>query len=531
MKIAIVLKLFCLILSVSKVTCQIERSSTPLNVETQTHRKEVIDTNKDTVRRIQALENCVTSLLEIKIKPLKADDCCLTKICFNNYLLNKIVHSHSQVKGLLLKLCTDKFCLDKENTFGCNLSANILPENYTFSSLLEANRSSSDGSPKIGNKSDNIQSQSEENDDKKIVRSNNGFIASNSPITDGLQFLDVPRGDDMRIPGLRILNEYLLFGPFSTLMGYLQPAGFPLELLKDFLDQKIGFEIFVMQVLKLEMVVVGWILFWAMLSIGLPFAISAQLCCRGNIRRLDEEFSTTGSTTNFYDKWTGNTLVVLLHVLLVLLLCPIILILAGNEQISKSISNAEYSQEIIYEDIHTFIRNTHMQISLVTTSSTDITFEAIRKDFEDLENLLGKPYQQALAAETGIDIALEALQELKISTAQVTNLVSDILNDCTLAGKESVLLQEQLREISRELTTARQQCNLKDRALCYTLQYSGYDVVFSCENITSDKRIQHLHRLGTEDNFNISIDIAGEGFVKIDEHVESDAIPKVSGSY
>lgn len=32
----------------------------------------------------------------------------------------------------------------------------------------------------------------------------------------------------------------------------------------------------------------------------------------------------------------------------------------------------------------------------------------------DLENLLGKPYQQSLAAETGIDIALDALEELRL---------------------------------------------------------------------------------------------------------------------
>lgn len=42
-----------------------------------------------------------------------------------------------------------------------------------------------------------------------------------------LQFLDVPKGDDMRIHDLKLNEEYLLFEAFSQLMGYLQPTGFP----------------------------------------------------------------------------------------------------------------------------------------------------------------------------------------------------------------------------------------------------------------------------------------------------------------
>lgn len=40
-----------------------------------------------------------------------------------------------------------------------------------------------------------------------------------------LLFLDLPKGDDMRIHDLRLQDEYLLFEAFSDLMGYLQPSG------------------------------------------------------------------------------------------------------------------------------------------------------------------------------------------------------------------------------------------------------------------------------------------------------------------
>lgn len=71
-------------------------------------------------------------------------------------------------------------------------------------------------------------------EDKKIrfenisEETNKTTTTSSSTTAFGLQFLDVPKGDDMRIYDLRIDKEfYLLFGAFSTLMAYLLPSQFP----------------------------------------------------------------------------------------------------------------------------------------------------------------------------------------------------------------------------------------------------------------------------------------------------------------
>uniref|UniRef100_A0A6P7GW68 Uncharacterized protein LOC114343649 n=1 Tax=Diabrotica virgifera virgifera TaxID=50390 RepID=A0A6P7GW68_DIAVI len=97
-------------------------------------------------------------------------------------------------------------------------------------------------------------------------------------------------------------------------------------------------------------------------------------------------------------------------------------------------------------------------------------------------DLLGQPYQQELALEVGIDLALIELEELKLSSYKVTSLVSALLEDCAAAKIAGVILQEKLNEISLQLTIARQQCDLKDRTLCYTLQHSGFEVSFSMDN-------------------------------------------------
>ncbi|KAJ8939545.1 hypothetical protein NQ318_011329, partial [Aromia moschata] len=237
------------------------------------------------------------------------------------------------------------------------------------------------------------------------------------------------------------------------------------------------------QLLKLEVLLVVWLMLWAVLSLCLPVAVAVSVCCSSNVRRLNEEFSSASTTAA--ERWTGRLLGLILHLLLVLLLLPIILVLAGNEQLSRSISRSPATADIIFEDINTFVKNTHMQISFVVTSSTDITIEAIRKDLQAVDVLLGKPYQQEISSETGIDRALVGLEDLKISAAKVTALVSDLLSDCIAARTAASLLQDQLREIARQLAVAKQQCSTKDRALCYTLQYSGFDVSFSVDNVSA----------------------------------------------
>lgn len=73
------------------------------------------------------------------------------------------------------------------------------------------------------------------------------------------------------------------------------------------------------------------------------------------------------------------------------------------------------------------------------------------------------------------------------ATYQATSLVADILSECASARTAGNALQEQLVEISRQLTVARQQCSMKDRALCYTLQHAGFDVAFSTDNVSKKK--------------------------------------------
>ncbi|KAJ8922086.1 hypothetical protein NQ315_008727 [Exocentrus adspersus] len=333
-----------------------------------------------------------------------------------------------------------------------------------------------------------------------------------------LHFLDVPKGDDMRVSDLKLNEEFLVFEVFSHLTAFLQPAGFPPDLFRDVFNKRVPLQILAFKVLKLEIAPLSWIILWGLLSLCLPIAVAANLCCSSNIRRLDEDSCSNDSTTHL-----GRIIGYLLHVQLLLLLCPILLILAGNEQISKSISRSPSTVDIIYEDVNTFVRNTHMQLSFVVTSSVDIAIEAIRKDLEGVDVLLARPYQQELSAETGIDVALLELEDLKASTFHVTSLITEILNECSAARVAASVLQDQLADISRQLTVVRQQCGVKDRALCYTLQQSGFDVAFSVDNLTNDVKIRQLERFGSEELFNASVDAARKVFAEVPDQIAMEA--------
>ncbi|KAJ8979604.1 hypothetical protein NQ317_019492 [Molorchus minor] len=139
-----------------------------------------------------------------------------------------------------------------------------------------------------------------------------------------------------------------------------------------------------MKLLKSELPLVIWLTLWAIASLCLLIALMANLCCSNNARRLNDVSSNNSSI--YRDRWTEYILGIFMQILLILLLSPIILILAGNEQLSRSITKAPEAVDIIYSDIHNFLKNTHLQISFVITSSTDIAVETIVKDLEGMGN-------------------------------------------------------------------------------------------------------------------------------------------------
>ncbi|XP_076275431.1 prominin isoform X3 [Rhynchophorus ferrugineus] len=340
----------------------------------------------------------------------------------------------------------------------------------------------------------------------------------------GLRFLDIPMGDELKIRDLHFQDEHLLFQTFSSLMGYLFPLEFPLDLLRDSIKNNQPFHLLFFQIIKLEIVLVSWIIFWAIVTLSLPIGVAIALCTPNRGRRFSNDYSN--GSLDGRQRWMERSLACLLHALLLLILFPVVLVLAGNEQIAKSISRAPIST--IYDDISTFIRNTHMQMSFVTTSSTDIAIEAIRKDLEDIDALLGASFQQELSTEIGIDVALVELEDLKSAAAKAASIVSELLIDCDSAVQAGNVLQEELQEISRQLKVLQQQCGPKDRPLCNTVQFFSFDLSLPMKNLTQNDRILQLGRFNTEKSLNTSIETGRKTFLAIPDQIALELTPYVT---
>ncbi|ERL94925.1 hypothetical protein D910_12197 [Dendroctonus ponderosae] len=304
----------------------------------------------------------------------------------------------------------------------------------------------------------------------------------------GLQFLDIPLGDDLKIRDLQLENQFVLFEAFSKLTGYLLPSQFPIGLLNETLGGKQPLHFWVLQILKWEIPVVVWIIFWAMLALCFPLGVLVSLCCSPD---------GDGNCGETKGRWTETTLSSLLYLLLILLLCPLALILASNEQIAKTIGQSPALAALLYGDIGRFIRNSHMQISFVATSSTDIALEAIRQDLEE--------------------------------TARVSSIVSDLLAASDSAKRAGDTLQDEMQEIARQLVSIQQQCDAKDRALCFAVQFPGYDTTIALENITNDAKIHQLERLTKDSSFNASIDFARRIYHNIPEQMAEESSQFVAG--
>nr|CAH7736647.1 unnamed protein product [Callosobruchus chinensis] len=330
------------------------------------------------------------------------------------------------------------------------------------------------------------------------------------PNSGQLQFLDIPKGDDMKISELHLDEEQLSLETVSNLISFLEPSQFPMDILLENYRNHTPISLLAFKILKMDIALISWTVVWAVLTLSIPIVLVANLCCTGDSRlRCDDNFSID---SDIRQEKTKRCLKILLHLLAIMYLIPTVIIVAANEKIAKSLNRLPESIEIIYGDIHTFIKNTHMQISFAATSSTDIAIEEISKDLEAMSILLGVPYQQVISSDTGIDTVLFNLEDLKISAAKISTIVADLMIDCRAAKLSGEMLQDQLSDISRQLTVARQQCAAKDRALCFTLQYSGYDVTFTLENITKEEKLRDLEKVVSGESFNSTLEMPRTNF-------------------
>ncbi|KAF5280609.1 hypothetical protein FQA39_LY05257 [Lamprigera yunnana] len=171
----------------------------------------------------------------------------------------------------------------------------------------------------------------------------------------------------------------------------------------------------------------------------------------------------------------------------------------------RTTSAAPNKVKEMVEDVEAFVDNTQMQISSVTTSSVQIVIEAIRRDLEDVEELLGKPLQRSLDDEIGIETAIRELTGLSSVTAELSSRVSALIKDCNDARIAEKNIKESLMKLSELLSTTRQDCLPRDQPLCDTVQTQSFNVLLQVDQILVDRKLKKLIDIGSGKSFNETI--------------------------
>ncbi|RLU25463.1 hypothetical protein DMN91_001619 [Ooceraea biroi] len=105
----------------------------------------------------------------------------------------------------------------------------------------------------------------------------------------------------------------------------------------------------------------------------------------------------------------------------------------------------------------------------------------------DVEELLGKPVQTELAAETGLDVALDALIDLANATQELSSRAESLLKEGERAHKLGLELSRETDEIRRDLEGAVRACSGPDRSLCAVIDSSGIRLDLRIERTTLSK--------------------------------------------
>lgn len=340
-----------------------------------------------------------------------------------------------------------------------------------------------------------------------------------------LEFPEVPEGDSFHIQELGLSEGIFVFSYLSRFLSWIQPYDFPVELLRDALWNRVSVVDLITQSLQVEVGFIICLSIGVLLALGLPCILMAHACCRLlNTSNRDSSWSDeTSSETanNCAVNFRRCTLVFVVQLILLLLVAGIVSMFVTNEQMSRAVEQTPSVVHTALRDVTTFLRNSHQQLQFVITKSLDQAVDAAYTDLDNVEELLGRPIQEELAEETGIDVALDALVDVSTAARIMSGKVEDLLTTCLQAREMVMESREQLADLRMQVDMFRQQCPARFRPLCNTVNASGLDVVLRLDTVMSDDRLVQIRDL-RDGNLSVVTQQARGEFQYIPLRVEKD---------
>ncbi|TGZ51630.1 Prominin-2 [Temnothorax longispinosus] len=319
-----------------------------------------------------------------------------------------------------------------------------------------------------------------------------------------LKFPKFTTEERYKMMSLHLDKGWFAFDFLRGFMPFVQPYDIPADLLADAVENRISTTKLISESMHVEAAFLGLVGMCCVLACIIP-GTELWLACRP----IREDYKPPRHP---------GVLAFLLAVLVFILGSCMVTMIICNEAVAVGIAKLPITVETALQDLKDYHADTTSQLRKCLTRSLDVASEAILADLDNVEELLGKPVQAELSAETGLDVALDALVDLGNATQELSVRTESLLREGERAHELGLELSRETDEIRRDLEGAVRACSGPDRSLCAVIDSSGIRLDLRIERLLRDDRLLRLRSTSRENLTEAGRQVRGE-YLHVPHHI------------
>ncbi|XP_072759518.1 prominin-1-A [Anoplolepis gracilipes] len=296
-----------------------------------------------------------------------------------------------------------------------------------------------------------------------------------------LKFPKFAMDERYKMTSLHLDKGWFAFDYLRSFLSFVQPYDVPIDLLANVVENRISTIKLISESMHVEAAFLGLAGVCCVLACIIP-GTELWLACRP-IRQ------------DYKPSQHPGVLAFLLAVLAFMLGSCMVTMIICNEAVAAGIRKFPMTVETALQDLKDYHADTTSQLRKCLTRSLDVASEAILADLDNVEELLGKPVQTELSAETGLDVALDALIDLTNATQELSARTESLLKEGEKAHELGLELSRETDEIRRDLEGAVRACSGPDRSLCAVIDSSGIRLNLRIDRLLKDDRLLRLRSI------------------------------------
>ncbi|XP_024888603.1 prominin-1-A isoform X1 [Temnothorax curvispinosus] len=319
-----------------------------------------------------------------------------------------------------------------------------------------------------------------------------------------LKFPKFTTEERYKMMSLHLDKGWFAFDFLRGFLPFVQPYDIPADLLADAVENRISTTKLISESMHVEAAFLGLVGMCCVLACIIP-GTELWLACRP----IREDYKPPRHP---------GVLAFLLAVLVFILGSCMVTMIICNEAVAVGIAKLPITVETALQDLKDYHADTTSQLRKCLTRSLDVASEAILADLDNVEELLGKPVQAELSAETGLDVALDALVDLGNATQELSVRTESLLREGERAHELGLELSRETDEIRRDLEGAVRACSGPDRSLCAVIDSSGIRLDLRIERLLRDDRLLRLRSTSRENLTEAGRQVRGE-YLHVPHHI------------